>query len=80
MQDLLERSGQVVGIPVEAVNHWPHAYCQEMGTKAVVIGWKAAPDPYTGADTPEHLRKDRMQQFGELVNLAFITASRQYYY
>ena len=80
MQNLLERSGQVVGIPVEEASYGPHAYCQELATGAVVVGWEAAPDPYTGEDTPERLRKERMQQFGELINLAFITASRQYYY
>jgi hypothetical protein len=69
-----------VGIPVKAVDYQPHAYCWELGEGAVAIGWEAAPDPYTGADTPERLRKEHMQQLGELINLAFITASRQYYY
>lgn len=77
---LLKRSGEVIGAPVEQQALPPRAYCREINTNSAIVAWESAPDPFRGSDTLENLSLERLGQVGEIVNLALITASRQYHY
>jgi len=77
---LLERSGGTVGVSIQQQVMLPHAYCKEIETNSAIIAWKSAPDPFRGDDTVENLSLERLRRVGEIVNLALITASRQYHY
>ena len=46
----------------------------------MALSWESAPDPFRGDDTLENLSLERLCQGGEIINLALITASRQYHY
>lgn len=77
---LLSRSGQVTGVSTQEHTLRPHAYCEEISTSAAVLQWQSAPSPFQGNDTLENLSLERIEQAGQIVNLALITASRQYHY
>jgi len=77
---LLTRSGQVTGVSMQEAALEPHAYSEEITSSAAVLQWEAAPGPFQGDDTLENLSQERIQQVGQVVNLALITASRQYHY
>ena len=80
MLSLLERSSGVIGVPTQQRATRTHSYCEELDSGAVVLSWESAPDPFRGDDTLENLSLERLGQVGEIVNLALITASRQYHY
>ncbi|MFH1928515.1 MAG: ABC transporter permease subunit [Chloroflexota bacterium] len=77
---LLERSGGTVGVSIQQQSMLPHAYCKEIDTNSAIVAWELAPDPFCGDDTLENLSLERLRRVGEIVNLALITASRQYHY
>ena len=82
---LLQRSSSVLDAPSEVVSlsdlapSQTHVYARELGSRAVWVAWGGAPDPYHG-DSLEMLDVRRLASLGETINLALITASRQYHY
>jgi ABC-type dipeptide/oligopeptide/nickel transport system permease subunit len=77
---LLERSSSIVGVSIRQETLDSHSYSQEMGRASVVLAWELAPDPYGGNDAVESLSATHLGKIGEVVNLALMTASRQFYY
>jgi hypothetical protein len=75
LKSLLERSAQVLSVPLADAGD---TVAPRAG--AVVVRWAGAPDAYAGADTVERLASEQLAQVGQVVNLALITASRQYHY
>ena len=57
-----------------------HPHDRELGQDSATIQWAEAPQPFRGDDTLANLDPQRLGQVGEIVNLALITASRQYHY
>jgi len=57
-----------------------HPHDRELGQDSATIQWAEAPQPFRGDDTLANLNPQRLGQVGEIVNLALITASRQYHY
>ncbi len=76
---LLERSGQVTGASVIRGGACAHAYCAELADKSAALAWQGAPNAFRGG-SPDDAQADRVSQVGQIVNLALITASRQYHY
>jgi acetyl-CoA carboxylase alpha subunit len=79
IRGLLERSGQAVGVPTERAAACAHAYCVELPEGAAALAWRDAPDAFRGG-SPDDLDADRLSRIGQIINLALITASRQYHY
>jgi peptide/nickel transport system permease protein len=77
---LFSRSSQVTGVSTQRQEACTHAYCEEITQSAAALQWDAAPDAFQGNDTLENLSAERLGQVGQIVNLALITASRQYHY
>ena len=77
-RSLLQRSSQVSEISAETGNACAHAYCTELSEGSVALAWEDAPDAFRGS--PDDLDANRLSQIGQIVNLALITASRQYHY
>ena len=75
LKSLLERSAQVLSVPLAAADD---AVAPRAGV--TVVRWAGAPNPFAGEDTLERLDPERLGQVGQVVNLALITASRQYHY
>jgi hypothetical protein len=75
---LMQRSSQVTGVSVKGGDACAHAYCVELSDRSVTLAWDGAPDAFRGGS--EELDADRLGQIGQIVNLALITASRQYHY
>ncbi len=80
MLSLLERSSGVIGVSTQQRATRTHSCCEELDSGAVALSWESAPDPFRGDDTLENLSLERLGQVGEIINLALITASRQYHY
>jgi ABC-type dipeptide/oligopeptide/nickel transport system permease subunit len=75
---LLQRSSQVSEISAATGSACAHAYCAELSEGSVALAWEDAPDAFRGSS--DDLDADRLSQIGQIVNLALITASRQYHY
>lgn len=84
MRDLLARSARAGNTTmVEGAGYaggGAPEYAREFGGSSVTIGWASAPLVYADdwAGTP--LSSEALRRAGEAVNLALITASRQYHY
>ena len=79
IRGLLERSGQAVGVPTERAAACAHAYCVELPEGAAALAWIGGPSAFRGG-SPDDLDADRLSRIGQIINLALITASRQYHY
>ncbi len=76
---LLERSGQVTGESISKGGACAHAYCRELADKSAALAWRGAPDAFRGG-APDDAQAALVGKVGQIVNLALITASRQYHY
>ncbi len=79
LSELLKRSGQVTGASVIRGTACAHAYCRELADKSATLAWDGAPDAFRGG-APDDAEAARIGRVGQIVNLALITASRQYHY
>lgn len=77
--DLLKRSAQVAGASAIRGTVCAHAYCSELGDKSATLAWRDAPTAFRGG-APDDAQPDLIGKVGQIVNLALITASRQYHY
>jgi hypothetical protein len=76
LKGLLQRSAGVLSVPLAGAG----ASARSSRAGVVAVAWDGAPDPYAGEDVLANLDVERLAQAGQVVNLAMITASRQYHY
>jgi len=76
---LLERSAQVTGAPIARGSACAHAYCKELAERSATLAWNAGPSAFRSG-APDDARAAAIGKVGQIVNLALITASRQYHY
>lgn len=79
LSELLKRSAQVTGASVLRGTACAHAYCAELADKSATLAWHRAPSAFRGG-SPDDAQASHIGKVGQIVNLALITASRQYHY
>lgn len=77
--ELLKRSAHVTGASAIRGTVCVHAYCSELGDKSATLAWHNGPTAFRGG-APDDAQPNLIGKVGQIVNLALITASRQYHY
>ena len=70
----------MVGVEAEEQAVADRAYYGAISDEFAVLTWESVPVPYGDGNSMANLSMEQLGKVGEIVNLAMITASRQYYY